>query len=324
MRLHLRNALLIGLLLPLAACGGTAPSRQSSAANSGVLKIGNPYQIEGRTYYPEHDPSYEEVGVASWYGPGFHGKATANGGKFDQHAMTAAHRTLPLPSIVEVTNLENGRKVILTVNDRGPFSKERIIDLSKAAAEKLGVIANGTAQVRVKYLPEESRRNIERAVASGELKADAKTLATLGLREAAPTNAPKPAFQVVSSAYAEEPIPVASRTISTEAPLAPVQVHELAAPVAAAVPVAMPRMAPQPVAASGASFVQVGSFSQAENAHQLVQRLASLGQASVKPVDVSGRTWYRVRLGPVAADGANNLLLAVREMGLTDARIVRE
>ena len=128
------------------------------AENGARYKIGLPYKIKGITYYPEVDYDYEEVGIASWYGEAFHGKTTANGGIFNMHAVSAAHRTLPLPSIVEVENLENGRKLVLKVNDRGPFHDNRIIDLSKRAAELLGFKNKGIAKVRVRILAEESRR----------------------------------------------------------------------------------------------------------------------------------------------------------------------
>ncbi|MCH9853044.1 MAG: septal ring lytic transglycosylase RlpA family protein [Alphaproteobacteria bacterium] len=121
-------------------------------------KIGKGYQIEGTWYYPEIDYDYTEVGIASWYGPKFHNKKTANGEVFNQDALTAAHRTLPLPSIVIVHNLENGRSVKLRVNDRGPFARGRIIDVSKRAAEILGFSGQGTAPVRVTIVENESRR----------------------------------------------------------------------------------------------------------------------------------------------------------------------
>jgi rare lipoprotein A len=122
----------------------------------GHYKVGNPYEIAGTMYFPEENTEYEEEGVASWYGNEFHSKATANGERYNQYAMTAAHRTLPLPSMVKVTNLENGEEIIVKVNDRGPFAKERIIDLSKKAAQKLGMIGKGTANVKVEYLKEET------------------------------------------------------------------------------------------------------------------------------------------------------------------------
>jgi len=120
------------------------------------LQVGKPYKIRGKWYTPEEDWTYDEIGSASWYGPGFHGKKTANGETYDQYAMTAAHTTLPLPVIVRVTNLKNGRSVNLRVNDRGPFAHNRIIDVSRKAAEELGFIDDGVAKVRVQVLAEES------------------------------------------------------------------------------------------------------------------------------------------------------------------------
>ncbi|MDE7315226.1 MAG: septal ring lytic transglycosylase RlpA family protein [Mucispirillum sp.] len=122
----------------------------------GPKKIGKPYKINGVTYYPmESADGYSEVGIASWYGPGFHGKLTANGEKYNQKAMTAAHKTLPLPTLVKVENLENGKSVVVRVNDRGPYSKGRIIDLTEVAAKRLGMIDKGTAKVRVSVLSED-------------------------------------------------------------------------------------------------------------------------------------------------------------------------
>ena len=115
-------------------------------------KIGNPYVIAGRTYVPMRDDSYDAVGVSSWYGPNFHGRPTSNGEIFDQNALTAAHTTLPLPSLIEVTNLGNGRRIVLRLNDRGPFADDRILDVSRAAARELGFLGAGLADVRVRYL----------------------------------------------------------------------------------------------------------------------------------------------------------------------------
>lgn len=120
----------------------------------GTFKIGKPYTIKGVRYVPRHDPSYEETGIASWYGANFHGKRTANGETYDMHALTAAHRTLPMPSLAYVTNLENGRKVLVRINDRGPFKKGRIIDVSQRVAKELGFHGDGVAQVRVEYAGE--------------------------------------------------------------------------------------------------------------------------------------------------------------------------
>jgi len=117
----------------------------------GVYKIGNPYRIAGRWYVPREEPGYDRVGLASWYGADFHGRRTANGEIYDRHALTAAHPTLPMPSYVYVTNVENGRTLLLRVNDRGPYAHDRILDLSQAAARLLGTERQGVARVRVVY-----------------------------------------------------------------------------------------------------------------------------------------------------------------------------
>lgn len=134
------------IVLGLAACSSGPPE------GDGVYKLGRPYEIGGRWYYPSHDPDYDRVGVASWYGPGFHGRRTANGEIFDKDRLSAAHPTLPLPSVVRVTNLANGRTMLLRVNDRGPFVGDRLIDLSEAAARELGFARRGVAKVRVEFV----------------------------------------------------------------------------------------------------------------------------------------------------------------------------
>jgi len=123
------------------------------SGSGGYRKTGNPYQIAGHWYYPLSSAAgYNETGTASWYGTKFHGKKTANGERYDMYAMSAAHKTLPLPTMVRVTNLDNGRSVVVRVNDRGPFVKSRIIDLSYAAAKALAYDNAGTAPVRVEVL----------------------------------------------------------------------------------------------------------------------------------------------------------------------------
>lgn len=120
----------------------------------GRYQVGKPYTIKGITYYPRVDPSLNETGIASWYGPNFHGRLTANGEIYDQYALTAAHPTMPLPSYARVTNLENGRAITVRVNDRGPFAPGRVIDLSARAAQMLGYDRKGLAKVRVQYAGE--------------------------------------------------------------------------------------------------------------------------------------------------------------------------
>lgn len=126
-------------------------------ADGGIYKVGNPYTVLGQSYTPRENYNYVETGTASWYGDDFHNKRTANGETYNMRAITAAHRTLPLPSIVKVTNLENGKSIIARVNDRGPYVKNRIIDISEKGAELLGYKNKGTAKVKVEIMANESR-----------------------------------------------------------------------------------------------------------------------------------------------------------------------
>jgi len=149
----------IAMALVLSNCAHREPLAlisshgKSAAHHHGATKTGSPYQVAGVWYYPlASNANYDRTGTASWYGKKFHGRKTANGERYDMYAMTAAHTTLPLPSRVRVTNLSKGRSVIVRVNDRGPFVKNRIIDLSYAAAKALGYIEQGTARVRVQAL----------------------------------------------------------------------------------------------------------------------------------------------------------------------------
>ncbi|MCX8500113.1 MAG: septal ring lytic transglycosylase RlpA family protein [Alphaproteobacteria bacterium] len=154
--------LLAGCTTPRTSSGGSGSriAGLDTSPGNGRYKIGNPYQIEGVWYRPSVDYEYDEEGVASWYGPGFHGKSTANGEVFDTNLLSAAHRTLPMPSFARVTNNGNGRWVIVRINDRGPYvnTKNRIIDLSRRAAQLLGFIDKGTAAVRVQIMGRESKK----------------------------------------------------------------------------------------------------------------------------------------------------------------------
>jgi rare lipoprotein A len=148
----LRAAFLVAAAMLLTACVSMPrPLPLAGPPAAGTMK---PYEVGGHWYYPAEQPHYSEVGLASWYGygDGYGCRVTADGEMMDPGALTAAHKTLPLPSMVEVTNLETGKRITVRVNDRGPFVQGRIIDLSRAAAMKLGIYDHGTAKVRVKYL----------------------------------------------------------------------------------------------------------------------------------------------------------------------------
>jgi rare lipoprotein A len=173
----------------------------------GYNRVGTPYTIAGRTYTPEENPNYRAEGVASWYGEDFHGRQTANGEVFDMHSMSGAHPTLPLPSYARVTNLSNNKSVIVRVNDRGPYSGNRLIDVSERAANLLGFHGSGLAPVRVEY--------VGRAPLEGS--DDRQLIATLRTGEPAPS----PSLVRVASARPFVPeMPASSRgAIRGEVPM---------------------------------------------------------------------------------------------------------
>jgi len=173
------------LVLALGACSSGPDGRRigSQPPVQGGYKVGVPYQIRGVWYYPKEDFKYDRTGIASWYGHPFHGRTSASGERYDMEALTAAHKTLPMPSLVEVTNLENGRRIVLRVNDRGPFVSGRIIDVSRGAARKLGFKGSGIAKVRVRILEQESRRMKQLALAN--MTGRARALAARRQRQAA-------------------------------------------------------------------------------------------------------------------------------------------
>ncbi|MEM7730429.1 MAG: septal ring lytic transglycosylase RlpA family protein [Pseudomonadota bacterium] len=190
-------------------------------------KVGKRYTVMGQTFTPKHDPDYDRTGVASWYGPKFHGKPTANGEVFDRHAMTAAHPTLPLNSMVRVTNLENGKTVTVRLNDRGPFVNGRLIDLSEAAAKALDYKQQGTTKVRVRYIgPTDPMASHRRKAPS------APRLAELPMENLTPAPAPylPPIIPQRPPAALPQPMPQAQAPVAT--------------PLPAPSP-AMPRRAPQ-------------------------------------------------------------------------------
>src|SRR6266481_6508300 len=172
----------------------------------GTYRVGKPYTVGGRVYVPEEDTEYHEEGMASWYGDDFHGRLTANGEVFDMGSLTAAHPTLPMPSYARVTNLRNGRSLIVRVNDRGPYHGNRLIDVSNKAAELLEFKNNGVARVRLEY--------VARAPLEGS--DDRQLMATL--RSGVP--APSPSLVRVASARPFVPeVPPHGRPIRGEVPM---------------------------------------------------------------------------------------------------------
>lgn len=205
---HVRPSSRSAAFLLLAILGAGCASRPSEPAPAPRphYKIGAPYEISGKRYVPREEPLYDAVGIASWYGDEFHGRPTANGEIFDKSRLSGAHTTLPLPSLVEVENLENGRRATIRVNDRGPFARDRIIDLSHAAAIELGFERAGLARVRVRNL---GRADLH-ALAPTPREARAQTLAVR-------TPAPAPAGTPRGPA-AEGRDPLSDAIVASETP----------------------------------------------------------------------------------------------------------
>ncbi|HEY0436851.1 MAG TPA: septal ring lytic transglycosylase RlpA family protein, partial [Phenylobacterium sp.] len=288
-----------------------------------------PYQVGGIWYVPREQPNYNETGIASWYGDAFQLKATADGEIFDMNQFSAAHTTLPLPSMVEVTNLDNGRKLTVRVNDRGPFVGGRIIDLSRAAAAELGYERSGTAHVRVKYVgpaplagpqagvryasnsafaPHYPINRVSVAAAAAPLAASAPAVSAAPLKdggEVVLTSLKSPeavSVSTLASLPAAKPAPVAP---SIEKPLV----------VAHAEPAA---------SGAGAYRIQAGAFSDQENARRAAAQLASTGAATIEPIERNGLTLYRVTLpGPADEAEAYAFRDKVAAIGFNDARVLR-
>lgn len=237
-------------------------------------RVGPPYEANGRWYAPAAEPGYEVTGQASWYGPTFHGRPTATGEVFDQEAISAAHPTLPIPSLVQVTNLENGREIIVRVNDRGPFVGDRVIDLSRRAAEVLGFEQAGQARVHLRYLGPAPRH-----VAGAQ--------AVNAAAQPAPI-----VSEPVEMAAQDGPISLLPPATPMPAP-SPVTVAE--APLPAYQPAAAPMSAPGP-----GYFVQVGAFADLMNAHRVQAQIASAGPVQVDARDTARGELFRVRVGPLA------------------------
>ncbi|ANC91722.1 septal ring lytic transglycosylase RlpA family protein [Azospirillum humicireducens] len=313
-----RIVVLVGVAT-LAACAQNPAGTGSGLPTSGIYKVGKPYQIGGVWYYPKEDYGYDETGIASWYGPGFHEKTTANGEIYDQDELTAAHRTLPMPSLVRVTNLDNGRSIVVRVNDRGPYANGRIIDMSRRGAQLLGFDGPGTAKVRVQILAEESR-----AIAAAARQGTPAPLL-------AETDGPPPKAAPRGRIEVSGPSgPVTTVSASTGAPRPAVVGAPVPPPATVAGSMAEGRFVPAPVVAQmpvkprEAIYVQVGAFGSEENVAKARARLSAMGQrASVSLTRSGGLSLHRVRVGPLdSVDRADTLLNQIIQAGLTEAKIV--
>ena len=279
-------------MLAIGSCSETtflinSAKRMGSWGDNPTYKVGNPYKINGKWYYPAINYDYDEVGYASWYGPGFHGKKTANGEIFNQNKISAAHRTLPLPSIVKVTNLENGKVLsFVRVNDRGPFARNRILDLSKEAAKELGFLNKGVTKVRVEILEDESRKFTNELIQSNKRAKSAK------VQNIEKKNLTPPVDDFNNEDKENKTKKVKNETDENF------------------------------VLKDNNIAIQVGAFTDHRNAKSLIDKLSEF-KAYIKREFVENKYIYRVRIGPLKnINLANELQEKLFRLGYTSSHLV--
>jgi rare lipoprotein A len=304
--------------------GGETAAPYARAPGGPRLKgTDQPYQVGGIWYVPHDQPRYDEKGIASWYGDAFNMKATADGEIFNMDQFSAAHTTLPLPSMVEVTNLDNGHKLVVRVNDRGPFVGGRIIDLSRAAAQELGYDRAGTAHVRVRYVGPAPLAGPGAGVRYAKASPPPAAYAQPRVTQVAANTLRRPADEEIfaesasSAAAVVTPLVKAPEavTVSVLAPLAPVR-NSRSVPISDA---------PAPAASASPIYhIQAGAFSDQDNARRAAAQLAATGTATIEPMERGGTTLYRVIL-PGPADEAEAFAMRdkVAGIGFADARVLR-
>jgi rare lipoprotein A len=335
--------------LSLAACaGGPSPAPVAGGETQGRpsprysgYRVGQPYQVRGVWYYPKEQPDYDEIGIASWYGEAFHNHYTADGEVFDMTLPSAAHATLPLPSLVEVTNLANGKTLMVRVNDRGPFVDGRIIDLSKEAAAELGFVTAGVTRVRVRYVgraADPGGMSARQELASAPRSPAAAAPHSLGLVTLADAGAPTRAAEYDYSTAPKHPIPYSQLAQTQPAPVAPAAMaaapaSAVAVSTAAAVTktplsdvdVLLGSAPPSPAvpAVQGAFDLQAGTFATEDAARRFASGLTGGGLPEVQVVHDGAGITYQVVVhglaGPTAAAAARSEAIA---LGATRALIV--
>ncbi|MEM9988527.1 MAG: septal ring lytic transglycosylase RlpA family protein [Pseudomonadota bacterium] len=318
------------LLALLTACASVGPERRAAVTPNPHLKVGNPYTIKGITYVPKADPSYDAVGIASWYGPKFHGRLTANGEVFDMDRLTAAHKTLPLPSLVRVTNLENGRSEVLRLNDRGPYAGNRIIDLSRAAATRLGTREKGLAKVRVEYLgPADLDHAILRVGERENFAALRPNVQLVSVERTPPMPRQAPAPSYVAPAPAPPAEKLTHLVEAVAAPgLEPIPVAWSGPPAGNVEVVNLPPITDAPrqkTVPSSQYFVQLGVFQSAQNAKTAAMQLPRVIPVTIETVNFGATSRHHVRLGPYSHEfAAQEARKTAQNAGFSDAHIVEQ
>jgi rare lipoprotein A len=268
------------------------PAQAERKSWDGAVKIGRPYDVDGVRYVPSDDRTYQASGVASWYGDKFHGRPTSSGELYDMEELTAAHRTLPMPSFIKVTNLDNGKSVVLRVNDRGPYHSNRLVDVSRQGAEALGFIGKGTARVKVeRVFPNETieQRRILAALPTPGINEPDKS----GNRQPTDKMPALPAAEILALPLPPPAPEVLALAQGNDAPLL------------------------------AAFHVQVAALGDETRAQVLVQDISRFGAAFVELLPGSAGQLFRVRIGPyVSRDVANNMIEQLRDAGYTNAIIL--
>lgn len=266
-------------------------------------RYGNPasYEVFGRRYYTRSsNHGFSEQGIASWYGPNFHGKRTSSGEPYDMYKMTAAHKSIKLPAYVEVTNLTNGRRIIVRVNDRGPFHENRVIDLSYVAAAKLDLVRHGTGLVEIRVIDPANPQAHRTLPAPPKLTTRQQTTRKVAAPVSQATSVtPKEAIKP-----SREP-QTGKQDYVGQQDFEPLQID--------------------PVASDKQMFVQLGAFSDQQNALRLKQRVQGLLNRNIAVINdaKSGRALYKVRIGPVLdVDVADNIVHRLNSAGLYDHHVV--
>lgn len=350
MRLQPRNLMgLLGAAILVTACAGperpatprgqgSVPQSGDTTVSGGTYKVGVPYKIAGKWYEPHVDYDHEETGIASWYGSKFDGQRTANGEVFDSSKLTAAHRTLPLPSLVRVTNLENGRVAKLRVNDRGPFARDRILDVSRRAARLLGFKKAGTTRVRVEVLEDASRRMAAAAkrrggdtqVASAEPGLVDPGSSMTGAAETSTTNSPTApsGAGVNTGADAGAAAGDDAATLGASSGTTGSGSGDRAAAGGGEARTLSVRAwsdggeRPDDLA-NAELFVQAGAFVRQANAEGIRDRLERIGEPFIAEAVIDGQRFYRVRFGPLNGEaGVNRLLDRLANAGVPTAEVV--
>ena len=296
---------------PFAGTGSPIyPGKGPVPYGGGRYHVGKPYQVAGRWFEPKEQPNYDKKGMASWYGEDFNRRKTSNGEWFDMNRLTAAHATLPLPSYVKVTNLENGREVVVRVNDRGPFVDTRVIDLSKATAVALDFKNKGKTTVRVQYIGRAPLNDNGSHLLAMNKELDRGTSLRKMIAAADRRKGKGPAPEVMVA----EVKPPKKKAVAPPEPQYETVAYEAPADSGG----------PAETATDVSFFIQLGSFGNSVNAARARDRFAAVWP--VQFIELSGASGpvYRVRLGPISnGEDAQTALIDAQTSGYGDARLIR-